>query len=281
MSSGNGTLIWTLPHRALLRKRRPYQFERVSCGGLRCGAMHDVPLDRRSRNVHGESVRAAAAVTVLHEALRMNALPTRSTAGTPANTADSARTSSSWPPRTGSRCGCPTHCRAAPTIWPPPRMHRDHRSPVRRRGPGPCRPRGQGPPGTGIGIHTPTKVPADGNTLDVDTVCCNPLLSGLRASANVSPRSSPPGERSWRRGGESRRSARRGVRSASSASSSGSATLGCVRSSTGTGPAVRWCRRLSGDTGDNAPLARYLAMTGVVVAFVGPQPTGRRRRGPG
>lgn len=34
--------------------------------------------------------------------------------------------------------------------------------------------------GTGIGIHTPTKVPADGNVLDADTACRNTLLSGLR-----------------------------------------------------------------------------------------------------
>ena len=38
----------------------------------------------------------------------------------------------------------------------------------------------QGYQGTGIGIHTPTKAPADGNTLDADTVCRNMLLTSLR-----------------------------------------------------------------------------------------------------
>lgn len=38
----------------------------------------------------------------------------------------------------------------------------------------------QGYQGTGIGIHTPTKAPADGNTLDADTVCRTMLLTSLR-----------------------------------------------------------------------------------------------------
>ncbi|KOS56716.1 transposase family protein [Rhodococcus rhodochrous] len=38
----------------------------------------------------------------------------------------------------------------------------------------------QGYQGVGIGIHTPTKAPADGNTLDADTACRNTLLTSLR-----------------------------------------------------------------------------------------------------
>ncbi|AXY49293.1 transposase (plasmid) [Rhodococcus ruber] len=38
----------------------------------------------------------------------------------------------------------------------------------------------QGCQGTGIGIYTSTKAPADGNTVDVDTACRNALLTSLR-----------------------------------------------------------------------------------------------------
>ncbi|AHD23144.1 transposase family protein [Rhodococcus sp. D-6] len=51
----------------------------------------------------------------------------------------------------------------------------------------------QGYQGVGIGIHTPTKMPTDGNTLDADTACRNALLTrlgclGERAAALLTTR---------------------------------------------------------------------------------------------